>query len=259
MWNGSVIASSRLIEASTSRRSRMKDTAALSERIDASPWSDVGALIELERLRFMNAVRITVRNPQRLLAWFIFLLVLVSGRLLSAPASRIANVVVGPSTTIGQSPHVAPVILPGLVLAALSMLVFQGTVTPPALFRSSAEARQLMCSRVEPATVVAWLQIRRLLASRVWIILTFIGLVFRLATSHRVEPAITLTLSIIGVVLFIMAAPWLAYFATWRWPWLPVRWAAAAGVATGLASFIVPYLTWAKESLGAELPMPSLP
>ena len=56
-----------------------------------------------------------------------------------------------------------------------------------------------------------------------------------------------------------MAAPWLAYFATWRWPWLPVRWAAAAGVATGLASFIVPYLTWANASQGADLPIPSLP
>src|SRR5438034_680597 len=119
----------------------------------------LGALLYLDARLLVNRARLVLHDPRRLVPWLLVLAWIGSWRLF-----RVVTVVGGrrPLAAPGVLTIVAPFV-PGAYLVLLGLGVFRAATRAPATFRSPADARFLIGSRLPPRLVVGWLQLRRVL------------------------------------------------------------------------------------------------
>ena len=177
--------------------------------------SALRALLYLDAHILVNRIKTAARNPLRLVAWLLFLAVMVSaiqGRLMMNEAIRSRPVPVpGPGAFplfFDLSPllHVAATILPGVVLVGYGVFTLAACRQPLGTFRSAADARFLCGSALPPRLVVLWLLVRVILSLSWRIPLMLVFFVFVLPTSLGVSASTGLMTFAALVLLTITVA-----------------------------------------------------
>ena len=177
--------------------------------------SALRALLYLDAHILVNRIKTAARNPLRLVAWLLFLAVMVSaiqGRLMMNEAIRSRPVPVpGPGAFplfFDLSPllHVAATILPGVVVVGYGVFTLAACRQPLGTFRSAADARFLCGSALPPRLVVLWLLVRVILSLSWRIPLMLVFFVFVLPTSLGVSASTGLMTFAALVLLTITVA-----------------------------------------------------
>src|SRR2546429_4801 len=137
-------------------------------------------------------------------------------------------------------------ILPGGYLVLLGIGLNRAALRAPATFRSPADARFLIGSRVPPRLVVGWLQLRRTIALVVVSLFNMLLIVaFVPVVTGSQARLLALFLTIAGAYVSLQALPLAAYFLGRRPPRLPVGPLGLALAALGELSLTVALLSLA--------------
>jgi hypothetical protein len=199
---------------------------------------DVRALLYLDVHLLANRLRLVLRDPRRLVPWLLVLGWIGFWRLF-----RLFAVLHGrPALPASYSllTGIAPLV-PGIYLVLLGLAVFRAASRAPATFRSPADARFLIGSRLPARLVVGWLQLRRVLGLMI-VSLFNVLLVIAFVPFASDSPSHLglLFLAILGAYVVLQAAPMTVYFVGQRHLWLPfahagVVLAGLGGASLGLA------------------------
>jgi hypothetical protein len=211
--------------------------------------SDLQALLYLDGRLLANRFRLILRNPRRLLPWLLVLVWIGGSRLYRFASPRGRAAMAGSAIFLPM----LTTILPGGYLVLLGIGVNRAALRAPATFRSPADARFLIGSRVPPRLVVGWLQLRRTIALVVVSLFNMLLIVaFVPVVTGSQARLLALFLTIAGAYVTLQALPMAAYFLGRRLPWLPV-----GSLGVGLAGLGVLSLIFAFLSLvGAPLALP---
>jgi len=196
--------------------------------------ADVRALLYLDGRLLANRARLVLRDPRRLLPWLLVLGWIGSWRLF-----RVVELLSGrrpPSGSFSVLTSVAPLV-PGVYLLLLGVAIFRAASRAPATFRSPADARFLIGSRLPPRLVVGWLQLRRVAglmvvsAFNVLLVIAFVPL-----GADSPSRLGLLFLAIAGAYVTLQATPMGVYLLGRRRPWLPLAPAGILVAALGVGS-----------------------
>jgi hypothetical protein len=187
--------------------------------------SDIRALLYLDVRLLANRLRLILHDPRRLVPWLLVLGWIGFWRLFRLVAIAHGRPAMPASASLLTG--IAPLV-PGTYLALLGLSLFRAATRAPATFRSPADARFLIGSRLPPRLVVGWLQLRRVLSLmvvslfNVLLVIAFVPLAGDLPLHLGL-----LFLAILGGYVVLQATPMAVYLIGRRRPWLPF---APAGI-----------------------------
>jgi Putative ABC exporter len=187
---------------------------------------DLRALLYLDGRLLANRARLILHDPRRLLPWLLVLGWIGSWRLF-----RVVELMSGrrpPSGSLSVLTTVAPLV-PGLYLAVIGVAIFRAAGRAPVTFRSPADARFLIGSRLPPRLVIGWLQLRRVIGMMVVSAFNVLLVVAFLPVAGDSPSRLGLLfLAVAGAYVTLQAAPMAVYLVGRRRPGLPL---GSAGVA----------------------------
>jgi putative ABC exporter len=154
--------------------------------------SALRTLLYLDAHVLLNRIKTAARNPLRLVAWLVFLAVMVSG--IQASTSMREAIRLHPPP--GAFPtffdptsflHTAATFVAGVIILVYGVFTISSCRQPLGTFRSAADARFLCGSALPPRLVVLWLAVRVILSLSWRIPWMLIFFVFVLPTSLGVS------------------------------------------------------------------------
>jgi Putative ABC exporter len=135
------------------------------------------------------------------------------------------------------------VFVPGAYLVLLGIAVARSAVRAPAAFRSPADARFLIGSRLPQRLVVAWLLLRRTLGLMLVSLFNVVLIVAFLPLGGDSTPQLALLFcAIAGAYVTVQALPMATYLLGRRASWLPLTQLGVATAALGAASLVLAFL-----------------
>lgn len=143
--------------------------------------------------------------------------------------------------------------VPGAFLVLLGIALARSGVRAPAAFRSPADARFLIGSRLPPRLVVAWLQVRRVAGLAIVSVFNLLLIVAFLPLGGDSPPRLLLLFgAIAGAYVTVQALPMAAYFLGRRATWLPVTRLGVGMAALGGISLVLAFL----QRMGVRMAVP---
>lgn len=179
-----------------------------------------------------------LRDPRRLVPWLL-VLTWVGAVRLSRVVTRARG---GAGAPLALLPLLAAFV-PGAYLVLLGVAVARSATRAPAAFRSPADARFLIGSRLPPRLVVAWLLLRRTLGLMLVSLFNLLLIVAFLPLGGDSTPQLVLLFcAIAAAYVTVQALPMATYFLGRRAPWLPVNQLGVATAALGGSSLVLAFL-----------------
>ena len=186
--------------------------------------AQLNALAYLESRQIVNFARGAIRNPSRIIVWAI--LIAWVGFTIYARAGSGAS---------HRSPFGTAAILPSMFgfagLVLFSSALFQGAKGRVATFANVADARFLICSRLDPRIVIFWLQIRN--SALIFLRISLVIIVNVLLFSHG--NGLQSFLGISGLIVLFTVTPLPTFELSRR---LPGNSVAIAAMVLMSASFV---------------------
>lgn len=200
--------------------------------------AELRVLLYLDSRLLLNRLRLIWRDPRRLAPWLVVLAWIGVSRLIRVVSARGRR-----SATYALVVPALAAFVPGGYLALLGIGVARAATRAPAAFRSPADGRFLVGSRLQRRVVVAWLQARRVVGLAV--VSTF-NVLLILAFLPPAEGAASslplLFLAVAGAYVALQAIPMAVFMLGRRLPGVPFGKLGAVLAAVGGASVLLALL-----------------
>src|SRR5215469_10301581 len=201
--------------------------------------AELRALLYLDSRLLLNRLRLIWRDPRRLAPWLVVLAWIGVSRLVRVVGAR------GRRSTATYA-LVVPALaafVPGGYLALLGIGVARAATRAPAAFRSPADGRFLVGSRLEPRVVVAWLQARRVVGLMVVSTFNVLLILAFLPTAEDSSVSVLLLfLAVAGAYVALQTIPMAVFMLGRRLPGVPFGKLGAVLAAVGGASALLALL-----------------